>query len=842
MKIFLSHSSSDKDIVGKVFNELGAGICHYDIATFDPTGFLPDEISSALNESTHFVLFASAKALNSEWVKGELRIAFVNWMRSRTKVAMVFLMRDGERSAVPDWLQDYVITEHPTPQHIACRILGEYDNQQKRPPSYRTDEAKNLEKKIVVEASKMPTCTLICGTDGMGRKELINELFDRRFRNVPRRKILLYSESFDSDIDLYKSLKGAITLTTAKELLADIDRLSKLSFDRRLSELSRLIVSACRGAQTIILDATDSIFTDSGELIDWLEKLIEILPLSNYPLLNITTIRRPNFIRASINEKIALCYLEPLEKDDSALLFDWWLKELDVNLSPGVPELILEHVSGNPRLIEASVRLIKTIPDISDIRNIKRYVYPDLERSASKLLANVANNDLSKLMLSFAVDCGHVNLTDLITTTSKITGDDPNTTRDCYANLVAYGFLQADSISVKVPNFIARAAKSFGQKEPILTNLKNCWIALAESISTIALDEETSISVLNEACIVKLKLGANSMVGIDSLILPSQCLRIARQSYDQNNFELAYQLSQRAFQSRLALTNDAAVESLRYSGMSAARQNEPERLKNTLQLFKEFPGHTRAQRIAEFIQGFDLRLAGQFDEALLHMEKALAHKGDQDVHVLRELAFLHLSTGNPQKAKTYVNKAVGKVRNNSFILELQVLIELAFGKGYVLHNENAIQEMIDALENMSFSNEYAFRAKVEYLLALEKVSEARDLFRQSGKKGVVTNLLEGKLLIAEKKYSQSTGILEALRKKVLDSKESQRRSILPKVADLLIQASSGVSITDGIMAYKNNLNYLPKQIRVKTREELINQAAYSKYKITSEEKTILGVP
>lgn len=841
MKIFLSHSSSDKDIVGKVFNELGAGICHYDIATFDPTGFLPEEINSALNESTHFVLFASAKALNSEWVNGELRSAFVNWMRSRTKKAMVFLMRDGERSAIPDWLQDYVITEHPTPQHIACRILSEYDSQQRNPPSYRTDEVKTLEKKIVVEASKMPTCTLICGTDGMGRKELINELFDRRFRNVPHRKILLYSESFDSDIDLYKSIKGAISLTSAKELLADIDRLSKLSFDQRLTELSTLIVHACRVSQTIILDATDSIFTDSGELIDWLEKLIEILPPSSYPLLNITTTRRPNYIRANISEKIALCYLEPLEKDDSSLLFDWWLKELDVSIPSGIADLILEHVSGNPKLIEASARLIKTIPDASDMRNIKKYVFPDLERSASKLLTNVANDNLSKLMLSFAVDCGHIDLSDLITTVSKITQGEPNTTRDCYANLVAYGFLQASSISVKVPNFIARAAKSFGQKEPILTNLKNCWTSLAESISTISLDEETSISVINEACILKLKSGTNSIVGIDSLILPSQCLRIARQSYDQNNFELAYQLSERAFQSRLALTDDAAIESLRYCGMSAARQNEPEKLKNTLQLFKEYPGHTRAQRISEFIQGFDLRLAGKLDEALTHMEKALTYKGDQDVHVLRELAFLHLSTGDAQKAKTYVNKAVGKVRNNSYILELQILIELAFGKGYVLHNENEIQEMIDALESMNFSNGYAFKAKVEYLLAREQVVEARGVFNQSSRKGIITSLLEGKLLIAEKKYSQATGILEGIRKKVLDSKDSQRRSILPMVADLLIQASSGVSITDGIMAYRNNLNYLPKQIKGKTREELINQAAFTKYKITHEEKAILGI-
>lgn len=275
--------------------------------------------------------------------------------------------------------------------------------------------------------------------------------------------------------------------------------------------------------------------------------------------------------------------------------------------------------------------------------------------------------------------------------------------------------------------------------------------------------------------------------------------------------------------------------------MSAARQNDPEKLKQSLQLFKEFPGHTRAQRISEFIQGFDLRLAGKFDEALSHMEKAIAFKGDQDIHVLRELASLYRLTGDAQKAKTYINKAVGKTRNNSYILELQVLIELAFGNGYVLHNKTAIEGMIDALESISFSNGYAFRAKVEYLLARGEISEARKLFNRPGQQGVVSKLLEAKLLIAEKHFSSSVGILEELRKKVMDSREPQRRSILPPVADLLIQASSGVSVTDGIMAYRNNQNYLPKKIRDKTKQELVNQAAYSKYKISHEEKVTLGI-
>jgi len=264
MKIFLSHSSSDKDIVGQVFNQLGHGICHYDVATFDPTGFLPEQIYEALGESTHFIFFASASALNSGWVNAELKTLFINWMRSKTANVMVFLLRGGDLSSVPEWMRNYVITEHPSPTHIACRILSEYDkwicDERGNPPFYRSDDLKSLEKQMAVEAAKMPSCILISGTDGSGRKELINQIFARLFRSVPNRKILIYSENFDSDIDLYKSLKAVFSLTTPRELNTAIDEYLSLSLDERLQTLSDLISKVCGGSQAIIIDAADSIF------------------------------------------------------------------------------------------------------------------------------------------------------------------------------------------------------------------------------------------------------------------------------------------------------------------------------------------------------------------------------------------------------------------------------------------------------------------------------------------------------------------------------------------------------------------------------------------------------
>lgn len=848
MKIFLSHSSSDKDIVGNVYKELGPGICHYDVATFDPCSFLPEQIYSALNESTHFVLFASKQALASEWVGGELKIAFINWMRSRVATAMVFLLRGGQRSDVPDWLQNYVITEHPSATHIACRILSEYDQWQEKeaalPPFYRHTELKAIEKALTVEAARMPVCMLISGPDGMGRKEIINHLFGRQFRNVPSRKIHIHTESFDSDVDFFKSLKGVLGLTTARDLAAEVAAYSKGCLNERTTELTDLIIRICGGSQTLIIEAADSMLDDSGEPNEWVRQLIKGMPTGSYPLINIITRRKPNYIESSIVAKTVTCHLEPLPDDESTLLFAWWTANLGLDLPPHIAEIVLGQVAGNPALIASAARLLKNIPDASDMQFIRKYVFSDLERSASKLAANIADDNLSRLILAFIVDCGQIAVSDIYTTLTQVTGSDRDKITDTYWRLQSYGLLQSDTTSVRVPNYLSRTAKALGKISPTDASLRQCWMALAESVEKVAFDAETNITLLNEACLLKLRDGTNSILGIESLILPSQCLRTARRRYDSKEYSEAYRLCERAYQSRLALTDDGAIEALRFRGMSAARLNKPELLAETLTLFSEYSGNKRAQRISEFVQGFDFRLAGQFDEALVHMQRALELRGDDDIHILRELAYLYLTTGDPQKAKIYITKAKAKARNNSYITELQVLTELAFGKGYVIHNATAIQNLLDELENMDATNHgaYAYRSKVHYLLARGDVAEARARFGVNSSSVSTTTghlLLEAKLLTAEKKFQEAFNILVGLKKNVLTSKNSQRRSTLPLIVDLFIQAASGISISSGISEFAQNRKYLPMSLQQRTRDELREQAAFSKYQLSAGERKML---
>ncbi|KAA6322636.1 hypothetical protein EZS27_027841 [termite gut metagenome] len=71
-KAFLSHSSSDKNIVCRIAHQLGNKNCTLDEISFDPGRKTLEEIFKELDSADVFVLFISDTSLESSWVKKEI--------------------------------------------------------------------------------------------------------------------------------------------------------------------------------------------------------------------------------------------------------------------------------------------------------------------------------------------------------------------------------------------------------------------------------------------------------------------------------------------------------------------------------------------------------------------------------------------------------------------------------------------------------------------------------------------------------------------------------------------------------------------------------------------------
>ena len=83
MKAFLSHSSADREFVEAVYSALIPDCLWLDRAEIEWGDRFVDEISEGIRNATDFVLFWSASAAASEWVRIETHMAFLRSLESR---------------------------------------------------------------------------------------------------------------------------------------------------------------------------------------------------------------------------------------------------------------------------------------------------------------------------------------------------------------------------------------------------------------------------------------------------------------------------------------------------------------------------------------------------------------------------------------------------------------------------------------------------------------------------------------------------------------------------------------------------------------------------------------
>ena len=72
---FISHSSKNKPLVEELFKKLGANNCVVDKYTFETGAKTIEEIFGNLQRTDLFVLIISSAALESNWVKKEVKFS-----------------------------------------------------------------------------------------------------------------------------------------------------------------------------------------------------------------------------------------------------------------------------------------------------------------------------------------------------------------------------------------------------------------------------------------------------------------------------------------------------------------------------------------------------------------------------------------------------------------------------------------------------------------------------------------------------------------------------------------------------------------------------------------------
>lgn len=190
MKVFLSHSSKDKDLVRKVNEKLGNDLSWFDAMEIDNGDRIPDKVSEGLEKCTHFVLFWSANSAKASWVKAELNAAFVKMMSDKCKF-MIFRL---DQTQLPILLQPYKYDDYDLKQedidtvgNQICDIILKEESKTFSKNTFvnRTEELGDIEDCVRDEENKI---IILTGILGIGKSSLAlraNEwLFGREHSTV----------------------------------------------------------------------------------------------------------------------------------------------------------------------------------------------------------------------------------------------------------------------------------------------------------------------------------------------------------------------------------------------------------------------------------------------------------------------------------------------------------------------------------------------------------------------------------------------------------------------------------------------------------------------------------
>ncbi|MBQ4443648.1 MAG: toll/interleukin-1 receptor domain-containing protein [Alphaproteobacteria bacterium] len=283
-RIFLSHSSKDKEYVEYIANKFGKDIAYYDKYSFE--GGMPtiSEILNTLSNTDLFVLFLSDTALNSQWVQREIKFAFEGIQNEKIKQFYPIIIDHSINytdDRIPEWLKNgigaYNLRFIGSPQLAYRKIKNLFAQLNETQPNndYRLYIGhENLLKEFDTHyyTQKAYQGIIAYGIEGIGR-----EAFIRQCIKVPRTfgdyydPIVISLEKNDSIDDVISKLIDNGFGEYNKDYLAEINALSLDDKIKRLESCFKLV----QNSKEFIIFRDDDVLIQSGDVVWWLLKSIE---------------------------------------------------------------------------------------------------------------------------------------------------------------------------------------------------------------------------------------------------------------------------------------------------------------------------------------------------------------------------------------------------------------------------------------------------------------------------------------------------------------------------------------------------------------------------------------
>lgn len=370
-KIFLSHSSSDKEkyvrIVAKQLKEnLDGHIIHFDEYTFEAGMKSIDEIEKSLNNTDLFVVFLSRSSLESDWVKRELELSkklFNNGIIKRIYPIIIDQNLHWDDEMIPDWLKEYTLKYiskptkatgliikrtieinwelNPKIEEINNIFVGrnkEIDNFENRKYDY------DMETAIAYIATGIPKC---------GRKSLLNKCFIKT--NITEKN---YRAS-KIELGMYDGIEDFIlwTMNLGFSDNINITGFMQMEISDKCDILAKLLDDVSKNQEILMIEDKGCIITHAGEMCDWFKEVIGKMKETDRTVLGIASRFR---LRLPIsNKQIYAIDVLPLNNMECRALLQKYLELEDIKLSRDDFRNYSEMLKGFPEQVKYACSIIK---------------------------------------------------------------------------------------------------------------------------------------------------------------------------------------------------------------------------------------------------------------------------------------------------------------------------------------------------------------------------------------------------------------------------------------------------------------------------------------------------
>lgn len=374
-KVFLSHSSTDKDeyvrrVAGLLMDNIGEHNVVYDEVTFE-VGMMPlEEINRCLDETDLFVIFLSNNSLESDWVKYELTRA--NELKSSGIINRIYpIIIDNQisysDSRIPQWMKDLYNIKPIYNVTKAFKMIKErstqinwinYPRLKERDQIFvgRNDYIKKFEERFYSIDEDIVNVIIASGIKNIGRKTLLRKCL-RQVNAIKENSYEMSTITLNSMESLEDFIYKVYDLGFSDKI--NLENLMNTPIDEKVEIAIALMNDIQANKEIVHIEDEGCIVTHNGRISNWFLEIIKNLKYKNRVTFTIASKFRVTTPDIWKYQNIYTISVGEFEKKEIIGLFKRYLEFENIELEFEDFKTILDVLTGYPEQVSYTVFLIK---------------------------------------------------------------------------------------------------------------------------------------------------------------------------------------------------------------------------------------------------------------------------------------------------------------------------------------------------------------------------------------------------------------------------------------------------------------------------------------------------